>query len=345
MNKLMGLVMGLGMSFGLLAGEVPGWLTGWEFKGDVRLRYEGTDYDHFQVDGEELGKKDRNRGRFRLRLAAEKKLTDQLTFGMRLASGAGEPTSTNQSFDDGFSGKEIWIDRVFVEYQFDKALVVAGKVANPFETTDVVWDSDVNPEGIYESFGEKTFVHLAQFVVEEQSSKTDSHLFAGQVGHAFERGSVALGYYHYDDLADAGLPAAGNNGLAADFHLLDVVGQIKVSDKVKIIGHYVSNLGEDAAGEVDSQDTAYAVFVSYGKAKKPGEWDLSYKYAHIEANAVLGAYSDSDFGFADREGHKLSGTYQASKRMSWKAAVIATEGIENASADFARIQVDCNVKF
>ncbi len=338
MNRWLAVCLGSFMGFIGFAGDLPAWISDWTFKGDLRLRYEGTDNDV---------SKDRNRGRFRLRLAGEKAISDKLDFGFRLASGAGEPTSTNQSFDDGFSGKEIWIDRVFVEYKLNNGVIAAGKIANPFETTNILWDSDVNPEGLSQSFGDKTFVHLGQFMVEEQSSKTDSNLLAGQVGRKFDRGLAALGYYHYSDLTDAGLPSAGNNSAASDFHLLDVVGSyvLNTDKKLKATVHFVNNLSEDAPSGVESNDIAYALFLSYGKAKQAGEWDLKYKYAHIEANAVVGAFADSDFGFADREGHQVSGNYQFSKHVTWSLSIAHSEGILSDTSDFLRVQLDCNVKF
>lgn len=323
------------------------WLEGWNFKGDLRLRYEGTDYDSI-IDpdtGENIGSKDRNRGRFRLRLSIDKKLSDQFSIGLRLASGVGEPTSTNQSLDDGFSGKEIWIDRVFVSYKFNQGQLNAGKIANPFETSDILWDGDVNPEGIAVSFGDKWFAHTGYFIVEEQSSRNDSQLLAGQFGGRFSRGLAAIGYYHYDDLSDAGLPSAGNTAAASDFHLLDGFFSFKFSDKFSGTAHVVRNIGEDAPDDVDAQDMAYGLTLAYGKAKKPGEWGLTYKYARIEPNAVLGAFADSDFGFADREGHRLGGAYQANKWMSWSAAVFFIEKVTGSNGDFTRLQLDCNLKF
>jgi len=51
------------------------------------------------------------------------------------------------------------------------------------------------------------------------------------------------------------------------------------------------------------------------KAKKPGSWNFRYNYREIEADAVLGTFSDSDFigGGTDGKGHELNFGYQIGK--------------------------------
>src|SRR3989304_400124 len=83
------------------------WVDRVTFSGDLRLRD-----DVFWRDPAS----DRHRARFRLRLGADLKIQD-LTVGIRLASGTGEQISTNQSFDDLASQKSIWIDRAYLRWQ------------------------------------------------------------------------------------------------------------------------------------------------------------------------------------------------------------------------------------
>jgi hypothetical protein len=114
---------------------IPGWLKGLEYGGDLRLRYEGI-YNRDDRD-------DRHRGRFRLRLSFAKKLSDELDVVFRLASASGSSiTSSNQSFDDAFTKKGIWIDRVYAAFS-PKAIpgleLAGGKLKNPFVHTDIVW--------------------------------------------------------------------------------------------------------------------------------------------------------------------------------------------------------------
>ncbi|MCB1049222.1 MAG: putative porin [Acidobacteria bacterium] len=325
------------------AKETPSWLEGFKIKGDFRVRGEFTDYDNDAT-------KDRNRGRFRLRLGIEKKLNETVTFNLRLASGVGEATSTNQSFDGGFGEKDFWIDQAYLTYKKAGYELGAGKVKNPLETTDILWDGDVNPEGLYQGFEfGKGFLNLTEFMVEEQSSKKDSNLLAIQGGFKPSKAlTVAVGYHYYTNLDTAGLALEGNTGFAEDFHIADflLIWKGKAGEKsISATVHYLNNLDENAPEGISAEDTGYGFFFDYGSAKNPGEWSLGYKYAHIEANSVVGAFADSDFGFADKEGHVLKFAYASHKWMTWKASLFLVDGILKETTDFTRLQLDCEVKF
>ncbi|MFO7902329.1 MAG: putative porin, partial [Pirellulaceae bacterium] len=72
----------------------------------------------------------RNRARFRLRFGIKKTwLDDQIEVGFRLASGSDDdPTSTNQSFDNFWSTKPVWIDLAYATWRPKaiKGLTVTG---------------------------------------------------------------------------------------------------------------------------------------------------------------------------------------------------------------------------
>ncbi|MDX1480945.1 MAG: putative porin, partial [Woeseiaceae bacterium] len=74
------------------------WSDRLSFSGDFRLRYEGID---------EEGEEERNRMRFRARLGLSASVYDDVTVVLRFATGGDNPVSANQTFDDGFSTKDI----------------------------------------------------------------------------------------------------------------------------------------------------------------------------------------------------------------------------------------------
>ena len=111
----------------------------------------------------------RDRWRFRLRLNADFTLKDNWFGGVQLQT-ARTSDSANQTFDGGFQNYDIFISRAFVGWNAaDWFTVVIGKQANPFYTTDLVWDPDINPSGLVETVrfhklaccGEKETVTLA----------------------------------------------------------------------------------------------------------------------------------------------------------------------------------------
>ncbi len=189
-------------------GESDKWLKDLKFSGDLRLRYEA--FDNKGVKSFSAGQSerpDRNRFRFRLRYGFEKKFNDDFKVGFRMATGSTtDPTSTNQTMTNDFTYKGIYIDKAYATYTpqwanigpITKTEVTAGKFTNPFEegSSDLVWDRDVTPEGIYERFDAKLlktdhfdlggYLTAGQFVLQEVSGRTstasDANLFAFQLG-------------------------------------------------------------------------------------------------------------------------------------------------------------------
>jgi hypothetical protein len=98
---------------------------------------------------------------------------------------------------------------------------------------------------------------------------------------------------------------------------------------------------------VKDNDTGYLAGFKVGKAKDPGSWDFRYHYREVEADALFGAFSDSDFigGGTDGKGHELNFGYQIAK--GWKFGVsyfMNDKGLEEEK-DFERVQVDLKFKF
>ena len=100
-----------------------GWAERLSFKGDVRLRYEGID-EQFESR--------RDRMRFRARVGLTAEVQDDVQVVLQLATGGDNPVSTNQTFDDGFSRKDIRLDLAYVDWQVnDSWSINAGKMKNP----------------------------------------------------------------------------------------------------------------------------------------------------------------------------------------------------------------------
>ncbi len=191
------------------------WLKDLKFSGDLRLRYEA-----FHLNGNTAAttsEPNRNRFRFRLRYGFEKKFNDEMKVGFALASGEKmgangyntDPVSTNQSLNNDFNFKNIWIEKAYATYTPEWAKIgvsdgpsvegleiTAGKFNNPFEkgSTDMLWDRDLKPEGIYEkidaklldteNFDLKGYLTAGQFVLKESGTTgtKDGNLFAYQAG-------------------------------------------------------------------------------------------------------------------------------------------------------------------
>lgn len=182
------------------------WLRDIKPWGDVRLRYEGTQYQ----SGNPSETDDRNQFRLRVRAGLDKTFSPELKAGFALATAEtnggvnNSATSNNVSFDNNFGLKPIWIERAYVTYMpaflasrwiLDKTEITAGKVVNPFEkgSSEMVWDRDVKPEGVYQKLDFKlldsddfklsAYTATGQFVLDEDATVGgDANLYAYQMG-------------------------------------------------------------------------------------------------------------------------------------------------------------------
>jgi len=134
-------------------------ITELELYGDARVRYEarqGETGPPSTLDRPNDTYK-RSRERYRLRLGLRGTLADDWFFGIRLETST-SPRSTNVTFGDdaGPSGKAndgIDVGQAYLGYSgFHDTRLTAGKMPNPFVTTLMVWDPDINPEGLAEQW-------------------------------------------------------------------------------------------------------------------------------------------------------------------------------------------------
>ena len=129
------------------------WVDRIKLKADIRLRHESIDED---------GEEDRSRGRFRTRFGLSATASDDVKFVLQLATGGDSPVSTNQSFDDGFSTKDIGVDLAYVDWTINDNLnLYGGKMKNPLFSAGgvpLIWDGDLNPEGVAVVFGQGSFL-------------------------------------------------------------------------------------------------------------------------------------------------------------------------------------------
>jgi hypothetical protein len=119
--------------------------------GDLRLRYQydNTDTQTPPSPGQTNypNNTQRSQWRFRLRLNADFKLGPNWFGGVQLSTNQASD-SGNQTFTGGFGKYSIYISKAYLGWKpSDWFTAVGGKQTNPFYTTDLVWDPDINPDG------------------------------------------------------------------------------------------------------------------------------------------------------------------------------------------------------
>ncbi len=192
-------------------------ITEMELYGDVRLRYQ---YNGGQTAGTGpvaapgagiAGHSDwleRSRERYRLRLGLRGTLADDWFFGVRFETNASS-RSTNVTFGDEATGgpfaknsDAIMVGQAYLGYKgFHDITLTAGRMPNPLVTTSMVWDPDINPEGLSEQW-KHTFNFTFGGGSEAQSYSKDNKTVAAAGSEPFKVKLdlfVNLAQFVYDD--------------------------------------------------------------------------------------------------------------------------------------------------
>lgn len=180
-------------------------LSEFKLSGDVRLRHQVETQAPETASGSPVVSNERTRERFRFRLNGDALMQKGWGAGFALET-APAADSGNQTFQDANNDYNIYLARAYVSWQPDRNwLFVGGKQKNPFYTTDLVWDSDINPQGLNQNYkyfiNEKdTFeVRAAQIIMDDRPEATfgpagrDAWLFAQQAVYTHWFGKDAIG--------------------------------------------------------------------------------------------------------------------------------------------------------
>ena len=420
---------------------LPDWTRRFKFKGDFRLRYQR---DSFSPDNHPLGyfdwqkinssggldkageeaylntTEDVNRLRIRMRLGIDATITNNFKAGLRLATGnPDDPVSTNQTLGQYGQGYGISIDQAYLKYDYfnldgyPSMTLWGGRIPNPWFSTDLVYDEDLNFEGLASQFRfgldggddlfeqdermRSLFLTLGVFPLQQSSRYTDKWIVGGQFGTdlKFEdqsRFKIALAYYDYKNVQavpntlgsrendwsapewiqkgntvarisnDVGETAATTRlvGLASDFNILNLTGQYDYAGfapiHVIVTADYAKNLGFDKqevsnlnGSEIDEQTTAYRAKFTLGWpiVSKFGDWQTFLGWRYIERDAVLDAFTDSDFhlGGTDAKGWVVGGKYGLTENTWLRARWLSTDEISGPLLGIDILQIDLNAKF
>ena len=401
---------------------VPDWIHRIRIEGDVRLRYQAdnfasdntppidytlaalngstraADFNSFQANTVQ----DLSRWRVRARLGLLANITDRTSAGLRLSTGnTRDRVSTNQTLGQDFNKYDFLVDRAYVRYEPVKALsITGGRIPNPWFSTDLMWDDDLNFEGLAVNWqpaqkGDRfrPFVTVGYFPItaEDPPSRDEARSLVGaQVGAgwdvaAWQQLRLGVAIYDYRNFegkrepnsafdainnveltADygssqygSGLRQKGNTlfetnaandtaisrplymGLAAKFRPVNLTGEWVLDywypTQLILAADYVYNTAFDkqeierrtGLSMDDASASAWRLGVTVGRPKirEQGDWNASLVYKRVGSDALLDAFTDSDFGYGgtNLEGFVLGMAYGLDRNTSL--------GFKYASAD------------
>jgi hypothetical protein len=261
--------------------QEPKWYDKIDFSGDLRLRYDGINWENHYDDGR------RDRFRFRLRFGIETDILDNLSVGFQLRSGnPNNPISDNQSFDESLNKFKISIAQAYADWRPIKPLsIIVGKFSPKklWTVSDMQYDDDVVTEGAMELFNWKPGgsvkeldLNFYQFILNESGSSADSYMFGAQVVPVFTLNTT-------NELAvGAGFEAITNPHQVANLYF----------DKdLTIDAGYVGNFVDPATRKIISKFQVGDLFFQW-KNTAFSDWPIKinvYLYKNFGASSEMGA--------------------------------------------------------
>ena len=351
--------------------DVPSWVKNFKLKGDLRLRHESIWKEQSESN---------ERQRLRFRLGAESKINDALKIGFGLATGSSDgPTSTNQTLEQEFQSKQIWLDYAYAEYKPTHwATLWGGKFKSPFFHSDLLWDSDIRLDGFAgkvthtvfkDSDLPETQLYLAggYFPLDDvhNDSAGDSDLFMniiqGGTQTKFDKvaklktGVAFYDFHNMEGYSNAFLEEDSKStntrfgtGMANDFRVVSPSLKLTLNNPLDI-GFPVSFIGELAKNTATSEDNnGWRMGVEFGKkVKKKGDWRLIGQYSRLERDVFYEGFPDGDFnsGGTDAKGWEVIADYGLFKNVILSLDYYNTATINGATSDEQVLQADVIFKF
>ena len=355
---------------------LPEWIQKTKLSGDFRLREQYED----RSDTDE-----RWRTRIRLRLGLETQVADKFKVGFGIASGSSaDPRSTNQTLQDSFSHKPINIDYAYGQYNpFNWLTLVGGKFKNPlFSPDDLIWDTDINPEGGAAQFNYKVcdslglFTNVGFFIIDERqpSSKNttsaqgqDPLMYVVQPGFEWKIKTpdlkdianlkAAVAYYGFTHVKhnvldySSGTNTLVNKVLKYDYNAFNTNFQLGFMPEGFIVP-YAGMFGEFVYNpDPPKGNTGWLLGAKFGveKVSDKGQWQLQYSYRRLGRDAVLDILPDSDFygGATDVRGHEAIFEYGIYKNVSLTLDYYNDRRLhqQETNKNEHLLQLDWNLKF
>jgi hypothetical protein len=217
--------------------KVGDWVKQLSLSGDLRIRNQWDQRTPLVLTNPALGPQDinipRDRWRFRLRLNADVILQDNFFAGVQLSTSDNRAADTNNAtYTGGFDQYNIYITRAFMGWKPTPALTfIAGKQANPFYTTDLIYDPDLSPAGLVERIDfDKIFnLSFGEPIAEGKEGKAPPPAPPPAPSNSLELALIAGQFVAFNNNADSGL-----TGLKWDAYQFQqqLLAKLNIGDKL-----------------------------------------------------------------------------------------------------------------
>jgi len=321
-----------------------------KLSGDVRTRWQYDNRDK-QTNGVTETGDQRSRFRLRLRVNSDYKLNDNFFAGFGLQTeqkndsgnqtmaNAREAGANTDAGSDYFGNYNIYINKAFIGWNVvPGATVIGGKQVNPFYTTDLVWDADINPTGFTQTVDIHKFLELGglelslrsgQLIVSDSANESanaagrnanrDAWIYVNQLVATVPvmdgvKLTVAPGFYCSNGAATTGNgngeanPAGGATALEG-LKIITAPGDVSfklAGLPVKTQWDFAYN--QDATDRSKNYNVniapsgtdklAWLAGFQVGENKKKGDWSVLANYRQVGLSAVDPNINDSDWALS-----------------------------------------------
>lgn len=155
-------------------------------------------------------------------------------------------------------------------------------------------------------------------------------------------------------------PATNLYALASEYEIANLTAQLELhvfgENELRITGDYLENRGFDAGavaaliGEpINARTTGRQLEISIGRPRilEPRDWRVFAAYRYLQRDAVIDAFTDSDFGLGgtDTEGY-IVGFDLGITRNAWVTTkVLSSNEIDGPPLSIDVLQLDLNTRF
>ncbi|MDB6093189.1 MAG: hypothetical protein JWM32_751 [Verrucomicrobia bacterium] len=279
-------------------------LSEFKLSGDIRMRYEYNSQVPELATGAAPVSNETSRQRLRFRFNGDAILQKGWTAGFALETGQASD-SANQTFVGAGDDYGIFLARAYVGWQPNANLAfVIGKQKNPFYATEMRWDADISPQGVYENyklfFGAKDTLEarVMQHAMDDHNEQLPGT--AGRDTWLFEQQAVYTHWFGKENLNSAILAlgySAYNQGTITS--IATVTPTNSPSNSAAFVGSTRAQNYGTFAGEVNWANIAGAGtgFKIY--------WDSSYNF--LGATRAYNVYGLNPALFSKGAGAWLTG--------------------------------------
>ena len=335
--------------------------------GDVRFR---TELDRDSKKNSGAMRADRDRFRFRFRFGFKYALSENFEFGGRIRSGNPDNAqSPHVTLGDEFNSKSLSIDKAYIKFKKGNFYISAGKNSmNMWEPDEMLWDGDVNPEGIEVGnkfkLGEnsKLAVNAGYFIVANTSvteGDVTKQTFGKHTNAAFGQLKFCTKLGDNKLILAPGMLKTYMPGADWNYQIFSGFAQFKTNMGLNLHVDFFKNLA-DLKDKVDpnyeDQTSGFAGTIGYAFSKK---FSAKVSYAQIQKYAVIDMFAQDDWvrwGNANMTrssnfgGFGLVLKYKLAKNMNTQLKFWNVKGLAKptGTSDLetgTRIRWDFNIKF